>query len=107
MLSGTRHVTKLDHYFGQIEVGIAELWIDATMSSDTSILGDDQPDPGDSVSQFALRQSDSTLNETVLVDGLVVGETFEDVVAKVPEPTTAIFLLMGIAGALLIRRRTH
>ncbi len=60
---------------------IAELWIDAATSTDTSILGEDRADPGDTISAFALRQSDSDLNETVLVDNLLVGATFDSVLA--------------------------
>jgi len=86
------------------DLNIAELWIDAVTSSDTSILGEDRADPGDSVVSFALRQSDSDLNETVFVDGLVVGTTFEDVVRAVPEPTTLGVLAM-LAGVGFIRRR--
>ena len=61
------------------DTNIAELWINPTAPTDTSILGADQPDPGVSVSAFALRQSDSTENETIRVDNLVVGGTFADV----------------------------
>ena len=87
------------------DANIAELWIDAAMSSDTSILGEDRADPGDTVDEFALRQSDSDLNETVLVDGLVIGMTFDDVVNKVPEPSSALFALLGLLGVSLIRRK--
>ena len=62
------------------DANIAELWIDAALESDASILGFDQPDPGDTVTQIALRQSDSSNNETVLVDNLCVGTAFADVV---------------------------
>lgn len=62
----------------------AELWIDASAVSDPSLLGADQPDPGDVVQGFALRQSDSNLNETIRIDALVVGTTFDDVVVPVP-----------------------
>lgn len=57
---------------------IAELWIDATSSSDTSILGDDDPDPGSEITEFALRQSDSSLNEGILVDNLSITQTFNE-----------------------------
>jgi type IX secretion system substrate protein len=58
------------------DMNIAELWIDASVEGDTSILGADQPDPGDSVAGFALRQSDSSENETVRVDNIYLGTTF-------------------------------
>lgn len=61
------------------DANIAELWIDASASTDTSILGTDQADPGTTITAFALRQSDSSLNETVRVDNVMVGGTFDDV----------------------------
>ena len=64
-----------------------------------------KPDPGDTVDSSHLRQSDSDLNETVRVDGLVVGMTFDDVVNKVPEPSSALFALLGLLGVSLIRRK--
>jgi len=69
---------------------IAELWIDASVSTDTSILGEDRADPGDVIVEFALRQSDSDENETIRVDNVVVGATFEDVVNPVTSTTTTI-----------------
>jgi hypothetical protein len=60
------------------DANIAELWIDPSSSADPSILGEDRADPGDAVDSFALRQSDSTPNETVIVDNLIVSDTFED-----------------------------
>ncbi|MFT5289926.1 MAG: hypothetical protein ACI8QS_002887 [Planctomycetota bacterium] len=61
------------------DANIAELWIDAAASTGTSILGEDRADPGDVISAFALRQSDSDFNESVLVDNLIVGATFDSV----------------------------
>jgi len=69
---------------------IAELWIDASASTDTSILGEDRANPGDAIVEFALRQSDSDENETIRVDNVVVGETFEDVVNPVTSTETII-----------------
>ena len=60
------------------DTNIAELWIDAASSSDTSILGADEDDPGTSISQFGLRQSDSSLNEAILVDNLALSQTFDE-----------------------------
>jgi len=57
----------------------AELWINPTTSASTSILGDLDGNPGNSMSAFALRQSDSDMNETLRIDNLVVGQSFGDV----------------------------
>ncbi len=93
-----RAIVKFDQDANQ-----AELWIDALLESDTSILGADETDPGDPMDSFGLRQSDSSENETIRVDGLAVGTTFADVVTAVPEPATLGLLLVGVA--LLPRRR--
>ena len=36
---------------------IAQLWVNASSETDASILGDDEDDPGTSITQFGLRQS--------------------------------------------------
>jgi hypothetical protein len=53
---------------------------------------------GETLNSFALRQSDSTNNETILVDNLVV---------SVPEPSTYALALgvLGLAIVLIRRRR--
>ena len=56
---------------------IAQLWIDATLSSDTSISFD-STNAGIAITQFALRQSDSSLNESILVDNLAITQTFAE-----------------------------
>jgi hypothetical protein len=99
------------------DLNIAQLWIDAAVDTDASVTGNDQPDPGDAVVSFGLRQSDSTENETVRVDNLAVGQTFDDVLAigggpvAVPAmPTLLLFALaglVGIAGITLARRRRN
>jgi hypothetical protein len=58
------------------DTNLAELWIDAVLETDTSILAEDREDPGNSVQAFALRQSDSDLNEGILVDNLRIATTF-------------------------------
>ena len=63
---------------------IAQLWIDPTTPGDASITGNDQPDPGDAVVSFALRQSGSSMDETVRVDNLVVGTACDDFFADCP-----------------------
>jgi Secretion system C-terminal sorting domain len=81
----------------------AQLWIDATGPGDTSIMGEDRPDPGDAVDEIALRQSDSDENETVRVDNVKVGTTFNATVLGVkdnqiegfsmyPNPTSTGFI---------------
>jgi len=61
-----------------------------TVYSTTSI-------PGVSIDAFALRQSDSSLNETILVDNLLV--------TQVPEPTSMALGGLAMAGLALARRR--
>ena len=95
-----RAVVKFD-----LDDNRAQLWIDATLETDTSILGTDQGYAGDSIDSFALRQSDSGENETIRVDHLVVGTTFGDVVAPVPEPATLSLLALGSLVALARKRR--
>jgi len=51
---------------------------------------------GDTLNSFALRQSDSSNNETILVDNLVV---------TIPEPTTFALVGVGLLGLLTVRRR--
>ena len=58
---------------------LATLWIDPVVESDTSILGTNQPDAGDIISAFALRQATSDAAETVRIDNILVGTTFESV----------------------------
>jgi len=64
------------------ESNISELWIDATASTDTSIIGEDGTDPGTTVTQFALRQSDSSLNESIIIDNLTVSLTFNETLSS-------------------------
>ena len=80
---------------------IAELWIDASVQGDTSIMGADQPDPGDAVAGFSLRQSDSSENETVRVDNLMIGQSFNDVLVFVPSTTPTITIISPADFAVL------
>lgn len=57
----------------------ARLWIDASADTDLAITGTDQPDPGTIITGFALRQSDSDLNETIRVDNVVISDDCADV----------------------------
>ncbi|NNC49072.1 MAG: T9SS type A sorting domain-containing protein [Flaviramulus sp.] len=75
--------------FDQV-TGTAQLWISPSASTDTSISGSA---PGAfNVSEFELRQSDSSENETVRVDNLMIGQTFDDVLVFAPstDPTLTI-----------------
>lgn len=71
----------------------AQLWINPTSSTDTSISGNS----GSSftVGEFELRQSDSSENETVRVDNLMIGETFSDVLTF-EEPSTPALSIGGV-----------
>ncbi|WP_165731748.1 T9SS type A sorting domain-containing protein [Polaribacter sp. 20A6] len=62
--------------FDQV-IGIAQLWINPTVSADTSISGSEIG--SNSLDSFDFRQSDSSENETVRMDDLMIGQTFEDV----------------------------
>ena len=57
---------------------IAQLWVNASSETDASILGDDESDPGTSITQFGLRQSDSSQNEGILIDNLSISQTFNE-----------------------------
>lgn len=74
------------HVVVRFSVGsnIAQLWIDPVAYTDTSILGADLADPGFTVEGFALRQSDSTENETIRVDNLIISNACQDVFADCP-----------------------
>lgn len=67
-----RAILKFDQVAGK-----AQLWIDPSVSTDTSISGSD--DGAATVTSFDLRQSDSSENETVRVDDLMIGQTFAEV----------------------------
>ncbi len=85
------------------DTNIAELWVDASSESDTSILGADESDPGSTVAAFAFRQSDSSDNEGILVDNLAITQTFAETLSNdeftianefkvYPNPTTTGFV---------------
>jgi hypothetical protein len=83
------------------DLAIAELWIDPLVETDPSILGSDQSDPGDVLNGFALRQSDSNLNEGILVDNLVVARSFAEALGACTVGTqTARFSVSPNPGVL-------
>jgi hypothetical protein len=67
--------------------GTAQLWIDPSVATDTSISGSDTG--AASLASFDLRQSDSSVNETIRVDNLMIGQTFDNVLVFAA-PTASI-----------------
>lgn len=61
------------------DLNIATLWIDPSGYDSVSIQGSDNDDPGVEMARFALRQSDSSMNEGIHVDNLLVAGACEDV----------------------------
>ena len=60
------------------DANMAQLWIDASTEADASILGADEDDPGTVINGFAVRQSDSDLNESIIMDNLIVSQSFNE-----------------------------
>jgi hypothetical protein len=87
LIFGTKYRALIKH---DQDTGTASLWIDPSSSTDTSIVGAE--DGANSVKEFELRQSDSSENETIRVDNLMIGQTFDDVlVFSAPtEPSLSI-----------------
>lgn len=54
----------------------ADLWINATAETDLSISGEIPTSSPIAVESFGLRQSDSSTNEGVLIDNLIIAQTF-------------------------------
>ena len=71
-----------------LNTGVGSLTIGATTISGTGVF------LGETLDSFALRQSFSSLNETILIDNLNI----------IPEPGTLALLALGM-GAMAIRRR--
>jgi len=74
------------------DTGLSSLTVGATTIQSTGVY------LGQALNTFALRQSTSSLNETILVDNLVV--------THVPEPTTLALGGVGLFTLLLVRRRS-
>ncbi len=58
-----------------ISTGVSTLWVDASAESDTSIST--AVSTGTSINAFSFRQSDSSSDETITVDNLVVSDDFD------------------------------
>jgi len=85
------------------DTGSSTLWIDPTSEGSTSISPSGSTSFLD-IPALYLRQSASSVGETITLDNIVVGTTFADVV--VPEPSTYALLLGALGlGFVLVRRR--
>jgi hypothetical protein len=93
------------------DANIAKLWVDASAESDTSITGTDEADPGTSITQFAFRQSTSSVNETIIIDNLRIGQTFGSTLSNddglhelnlnvYPNPVKSILNFSGLANSV-------
>lgn len=77
-----RIVVKYDETTGQ-----AQLWIDPTDETDLSILG--TAGSGIAVTNFCFRQTNSSADETITIDNLIVSEAFmESSTLTVPQNTS-------------------
>ncbi|BAO75909.1 hypothetical protein WPG_1679 [Winogradskyella sp. PG-2] len=63
--------------FDQDEI-VSELWLDASTETDSSIIANDAPGTNAGIVSFALRQSDSADDETILIDNLKVAQSFNE-----------------------------
>lgn len=94
-----RIITKLDQSGGW--PATATLWLDPVNEFSTSITAADTPFPTNvNMTAFLLRQS--TGEGTILIDNLLIGTTFADVI---PEPSTILLVGVGLVGLVVLRRR--
>jgi hypothetical protein len=99
---GTTHkiVVELDQTSGW--PATSTLWVDPVNQFSTSIQAADTPFPTNvAIVAFGLRQSNSQQG-TQLIDNLIVGTSFADVI---PEPSTMLLVGTGLVGMLALRRR--
>lgn len=85
------------------DTGLAQFWLDPASSGDTSLLT--STSVSNDVEGFYFRESNSSINETIVVDNLVVGTTFDDVLdfSTIPEPGS--WVIMGMVGLIGLARR--
>lgn len=72
---------------------IAQLWINANEETDTSVTGTDEDDPGTTITQFAFRQSNTSSNETISIDNLVVAQSFIATLSLSNDRNQNVFIL--------------
>ena len=100
------------------DTNIAQLWIDASSESDTSISGNDETGPGTTITQFGLRQSDSSVNESILVDNLNIAQTFNETLSTnsmyintdfsiYPNPAKSGFVNITSTGSETIQAKVY
>ena len=66
------------------DANISRLWIDPVGLEPPYIMGADNDDPGDVMEKFGMRQSDSSLNEIIRLDNLIIADACEDVFETCP-----------------------
>ncbi len=83
---------------------VATLWINPISQGSPSVSASDTiPSPVFvPITQFAILQSNSSQGNA-LVDNLIVGTTFSDVVV-IPEPSTVLLVGAGLLGLVTLRR---
>ena len=92
-------VVRLDMTTGD---ALSTIWLNPTLESDPSGTASDAANVavGYGIESYALRQSAG--QGAILLDNLLVGTTFADVI---PEPSSLALVAIGVAGLFAIRRR--
>lgn len=111
----------VDSNFGQtylvmgsyaVDTGETKLWVDPTSSASPSITHTLPAAAFTAIEALALRQDFVSAGNTytAFVDAVALGDSFDDVygaltAAAIPEPSTAMLTLLGIAGLVSRKRR--
>jgi hypothetical protein len=98
-LGATNHIVVR---YDQTGTSVATLWVNPTLETDSSVSATDlAPVQHANIIAFGLRQG-ANQQGNELVDNLLVGTSFADVV---PEPSTVALVGAGLLGLLTMRRR--